>query len=719
MRSSFIQSVVCALGACVLVASMPARGHAQTPQEQPLVAQSDVTYVGSFTVPNPNWNTQEAWHYGGFALGMGPDGRSLYMGGHAWYSRLGRISIPSVGGTAAQQIVPTEVRNRAAIDPDDQSGQPLGGSLVHNNRLIVSAYVYYDGDRDAVASHFVASPDLSSWSGPYRVGAMNPGFVGGYMASVPDEWRALLGGPALTGQCCIPIISRTSTGPSASVFDPDHLGVASEVPATMLLGYPQGNENLGTWSSSGTLANGATAMAGVAFVPGTRSLLFVGRKGDGPFCYGPGTADPALAGTPDGQGNVWCYDPQYADKGVHGYPYRHFVWAYDANDLAAVKAGTRQPWDVRPYATWYLDGANSNGTASARSMTFDPATRRIYMTEAYGDAPRVHVWQVGIGTYVAPPPPPPPTEVCGDGVDNDGDGLVDEGCTVAPTPTPPGPPQQLEGRVADSDTVTLQWLAPLTGDAAANYLVEAGFEAGQTAYTVELGATVTGIEVPRVGPGRYYIRTRARNSAGASEPSNEVIVTVGCSSAPKRVKNVKARTRGELVNMTWADPDGCAGTAYAVAIGSQPGLADVATLQTESSNLKARGGAGTYYARVIASNHHGVSEPSEEVELQLESGCLPPPFQLRLSATVNGSMVRLAWEAEDAAAAAQADALYPVAFRLEVGSGPGQSDLAVVPLGRASSMTALAPAGDFYVRVRPTDVCGAGAASNEYLLKVR
>ncbi len=33
------------------------------------------------------------------------------------------------------------------------------------------------------------------------------------------------------------------------------------------------------------------------------------------------------------------------------------------------------------------------------------------------------------------PPPPPPAEVCGDGIDNDQDGQVDEGCT--PTPPPP------------------------------------------------------------------------------------------------------------------------------------------------------------------------------------------------------------------------------------------------------------------------------------------
>jgi hypothetical protein len=386
-------TLVRALVVIQLFALFQATG-AQAPATLPLIQQDGLAYLGDFTLPNPRGDTKEAWHYGGYALGIAPGGQSLYMGGHGWYSRLGLISIPTVGEMATQEIAPTAVQALAAIDPGDDGGTPLGGSLVYNNRLIVSSYVYYDGDGDAKASHFVARPDLTGWTGPYRVGTMPPAFVAGAMGLVPAEWRALLGGPALTGQCCLPVVSRTSLGPSVSVFDPDDIGVKAKVPATMLLGYPQEHPTLGEWASSRTLFNGATAMAGFAFVPGTRSLLFVGRHGDGPFCYGPGTANQALAGTSDGQGNLWCYDPVYDSKGVHAYPYRHFVWAYDANDLAAVKAGSKDPWEPRPYATWRLEGANDDGTAGVRSMTFDPGSRRLYLAEAFGDTPRIHVWQV-------------------------------------------------------------------------------------------------------------------------------------------------------------------------------------------------------------------------------------------------------------------------------------------------------------------------------------
>ena len=42
-------------------------------------------------------------------------------------------------------------------------------------------------------------------------------------------------------------------------------------------------------------------------------------------------------------------------------------------------------------------------------------------------------------TNVTSTPPPTPIEICGDGIDNDGDGLVDEGCPILP-PTVPDKP---------------------------------------------------------------------------------------------------------------------------------------------------------------------------------------------------------------------------------------------------------------------------------------
>jgi len=136
------------------------------------------------------------------------------------------------------------------------------------------------------------------------------------------------------------------------------------------------------------------AVVGIAFPKGTRSVLFIGTHGQGEYCYGPGTEDQQKHGMPDGEGNVYCYDLVSSSKGTHAYPYVHQVWAYDAEDLLAVKAGQKQSWEVVPYATFQLDGINKDGGASIAGAAFDPATGRLFVTERYGDNPRVHVFQI-------------------------------------------------------------------------------------------------------------------------------------------------------------------------------------------------------------------------------------------------------------------------------------------------------------------------------------
>ncbi len=101
---------------------------------------------------------------------------------------------------------------------------------------------------------------------------------------------------------------------------------------------------------------------GVLFADGTRSVLFFGTKGLGPYCYGTG-------GT-----NGECFDPERTGKGDHAYPYANFVWAYDVNDLVAAKNGQKNPWDVLPYTGWIMGQAGGG-------VAWDPATRTAYFLD--------------------------------------------------------------------------------------------------------------------------------------------------------------------------------------------------------------------------------------------------------------------------------------------------------------------------------------------------
>ncbi len=241
---------------------------------------------------------------------------------------------------------------------------------------------------------------------------------------MPPEWQAALGGPVLNGNCCLPIIGRTSFGPSVFTYDPVAIGTVAQLEANALIYYwtdhpltEDSVEASDACFSNSTLFNCATQVRGVVFPRDTRSVLFFGRQGlggtpgitspaTGGFCYGEGTSDPALDGTPvpSDPEVVYCYDPAISSKGSHAWPYAHYVWAYDANDLASVKSGELAPWDVKPYAVWRLEFPfdttfGTPGDASNRQIggaTYDPLTNRIFVSQMFGDdqRPVIHVYAV-------------------------------------------------------------------------------------------------------------------------------------------------------------------------------------------------------------------------------------------------------------------------------------------------------------------------------------
>jgi len=107
-----------------------------------------------------------------------------------------------------------------------------------------------------------------------------------------------------------------------------------------------------------------------------------------------------LVGSYGTDGAMWCYDPTNSDKGQHGYPYRYQAWAYDLNDFAAVKAGTKQPWEVVPYAVWPLDFPTPEATVRLGGVAYDAQRQLLYISQTgadpdgYAYRPVIHVFRV-------------------------------------------------------------------------------------------------------------------------------------------------------------------------------------------------------------------------------------------------------------------------------------------------------------------------------------
>jgi len=392
---------------------------AATPQA--LLQPSDLVYQGAFRVPggaagDPHGN---GFGYVDSGLAYNPAKNSLFLNGHIYWQLTGEISIPAVVNSTSL----TSLKTASLLQPlsDITEGHlaniltggaatrspRMGGLLVSNGKLLGTSYEYYDANNQARLSHFTSGLTLTQagdFAGMYQVGpATHTGFLSGYMVPIPAAWQSAFGGPALTGNCCIGITSRTSWGPAASVFDPARLGTTTPLAVTPLVEYPSTNPLVRYVDGiANTLFEEGDTVTGLVWPEGTRSVLFVGTHGTGPFCYGSGTPDPNLDHTlvPGSTVNHYCYDPVYTAKGSHSYPYAHYVWAYDANDLLSVKQGRLQPWAVKPYATWTLPElarwSVPKGYAGVQGAAYDPMTKRLFIStkKSDGTAPVIHVFKV-------------------------------------------------------------------------------------------------------------------------------------------------------------------------------------------------------------------------------------------------------------------------------------------------------------------------------------
>ena len=361
------------------------------PTALPRLQFDDLKYLGAFRLPAVEANG-DSFSFGGGPLAFNPARRTLFAGTRG--GKVAEITIPTPVASADIASLPFAEIVQPFADPtegrmaDVGNEAGLAGLLVYHDRLYGTGLIYYDANNTQRVSHFGRPLTLAqSGAGPMqRVGETGrSGYVAGYLALVPPEWQSRLGGVALTGQCCVPIITRTSWGPAAFVWNPAELAQATPLNATPLVYYDSEHPTLGGFEDSGPMYGGTTLVAGLAVINGTRTALFVGSNGRGPFCYGNGTADKALANTVGPDGAKYCYDPATSDKGQHAYPYDYQVWAYDLADWAEVRAGRKRPWDVKPYAVWPFELPIPEPTTRIIGVAFDPERRQLFVSQRLAD----------------------------------------------------------------------------------------------------------------------------------------------------------------------------------------------------------------------------------------------------------------------------------------------------------------------------------------------
>ncbi|MCC7126006.1 MAG: NPCBM/NEW2 domain-containing protein [Acidobacteria bacterium] len=162
--------------------------------------------------------------------------------------------------------------------------------------------------------------------------------------------------------------------------------------------------------------------------------------------------------------------------------------------------------------------------------------------------------------------------------------------------------------LANGTLVGLSW-SPVPG--ATSYQLEVGSVEGAADLLVMNAGAATGFST--VAPaGTYWLRVRANNAWGQSEPTADRRLVVGAQAVPPGApEGLTASLENSTVTLQWSAPaSGGLPTAYVVEAGASPGSL-TAVLQTTTQGVAVANVApGTYYVRVRAINAAGNGPPS-------------------------------------------------------------------------------------------------------------
>ncbi len=193
----------------------------------------------------------------------------------------------------------------------------------------------------------------------------------------------------------------------------------------------------------------------------------------------------------------------------------------------------------------------------------------------------------------------------------------------------------------------------------------------------------------------------------ALEASDFEVVQLGWGgdcAAPGPPQTLSSSVSGQLVQLTWGAPAGGGQTGYVLEAGSAPDLIDVASILWPTPSLSVMAPIGNYYVRARARSACGTSTPSNEI-LVTVGGCAPPAAPTAFAFSKVGNVVTLTWNPSAGASG----------YVIQVGSASGLSNILVTSLP-GSPISATAPPGTYFARLRARNACATGAASNEIVV---
>lgn len=415
----------------------------------PLLHSHSLTYLGGFRVPTTCGTYIGST--GGSIIAFNPAGNngagSLYIGTRAF--TIAEITVPTPVDSATVTALntaaclqdftePTEgVKAQGNVGGDASAQAHPSGMAVVDGKLWINNGVYYDAGADQTLSllsrplHLGTTGQVKGLYGLQSQSAFIPPMAARSVAEISSDWTAAMGGNLFLSKFNETIVTANSYGPSAIVTSSTTLTGAAQTtyaPIATPLYYPGSHPITGDSDPGNVLGqtypfwSQANVDGSLVQPRGTSSLLVFqvaaatkgSSEGGYGYGYGCGCASPVSPGSATCPGSTetcaphgFYYDLERGAKGTHGFPYVYQVVGFDMNDLAAAKAGTMAPWEIRPYDTWEITFPISPSSFSPHrstrlsNATYDSANNKIYIAQvgccdSYGldRKPLIHVFQV-------------------------------------------------------------------------------------------------------------------------------------------------------------------------------------------------------------------------------------------------------------------------------------------------------------------------------------
>lgn len=348
----------------------------------PLIQITDLEYQGGFIIPDGNYGESNS-NYTTGTITYNSNNQSLFVAGHNTQGAIAEFTIPPMVNSldVTQLNTATVLQNfrqvlHATSDSNPQGIDRVTGMVLINNKLIVNGLEYYDAPaNNSHTSVILENPaDIENTvvSGYYALnGAAH---AAGWVSPIPYDWQGLLGGDYISGNSSrYAINSRLCMGISAFVFNSTGLSnpIPTPIPSTPVLDFDLSNPLYAVYSAydnanynlieiNGSTHSGHTFADADATV-GTNDLWTEASQASYGFIV-PGTSTYLTIGSSGGHNSGMGYKATQNNGNLCGGPcpydaddYYNYYWLWDVNDLLAVKNGTLNPSEVRPYSYGIFD----------------------------------------------------------------------------------------------------------------------------------------------------------------------------------------------------------------------------------------------------------------------------------------------------------------------------------------------------------------------------